>query len=113
MENIFFDGGDDNISANINFNEKEKVVVSYLFQKQIEVGSNFFDINIKDLADKTNFEENNIMDILKNLRKKEVEIIDKKLDKDIITGMISSIESKNDAVKEIEMPEPITIYLKY
>jgi hypothetical protein len=113
MQNIFFDNTNEDITVKTNFNKKEKAVVLYLFNKQIEAGFKFFDINIEDLADKTNIEENNIMDILKSLRAKEVKIIDKKIDKDIITGIISSIESKNDTIKEIEMPEPITRYLKY
>jgi hypothetical protein len=111
MENIFFDGGDNNISVKMNFNEKEKVVVSYLFQKQIESDSKHFDINIKDLAKNTNIEEKNIMDILKSLRTKEIEIIDKKRDQKIVTGMIASIKVKSDIVKDIEMSETITRYL--
>jgi hypothetical protein len=111
MKNIFFDNTDDDIAFTTDFNKKEKTVVLYLFNKQIEAGFKFFDINIKDLADKTNIEENNIMDILKSLRTKEVEIIDKKRDQKIVTGMIASIKVKSDIVKDIEMSETITRYL--
>jgi len=33
MENIFFEGGDNNINIKMNFNEKEKLIISWLLKK--------------------------------------------------------------------------------
>jgi len=112
MENIFFDKTDDDVSVKTNFNEKEKSVVLYLFNKQIEEDSKHFQINIKDLSKNTSIEENKVMDFLKGIRRKEVEILDKKRNLEIITGIIASIKIETDTVKEIEMSETITRYLE-
>jgi uncharacterized protein YaaW (UPF0174 family) len=112
MENIFFDKTDDDITITTNFNKDEKDVISYLFNKQIEEDSKHFQINIKDLSKNTSIEENKIMDLLKTIRIKEVEILDKKRNQEIITGIIASIKIESDTVKEIEMSETITRYLK-
>ena len=112
MKDIFFDNTDDDVTVTTNFNKDEKAVVSYLFNKQIKAGSKHFQINIKDLSKNTSIKENKIMDFLISLRRKEVEIIDKKRNLEIISGIIASIKNENDTVKEIEMPETITSYLK-
>jgi uncharacterized protein YaaW (UPF0174 family) len=112
MKNIFLDNTNEDITAKTNFNEKEKAVVLYLFNKQIKEGSKHFQINIKDLSKNTSIEENKLMDFLKDIRRKEVEILDKKRNQEIISGIIASIKAKSDIVKEIEMSETITRYLK-